>query len=208
MLIGPALLSKDSVTMKLWFSVLLSAFFLLIVPSHAQMGIYVNPIGVHVSNSQADTGSLAFLGDGVKSRMFWGVNIGYYDDFFHGKNVDVGVDVRDAIVGANNARMNSLLVGARVVAKSFSPSWRPYVQFSGGLGTTRAPHTGIHVNRGQYGIFGGADYKLSRHIDLKVFEIGYGSLQTISNYSFGNTTQPYPSSNLLSVSWGLVFRIR
>lgn len=194
--------------MKLWFSVLLSALFLMVLPSRAQMGVYINPIGIRVSNSQPDTGIYAFLGDGTTSRMFWGANIGFYDDFFHGDKVDVGVDIRDAVVGGNNARLNSFLVGGRVVMKSISPKWRPYVQFSGGVGTTRAPHTALRVNRGQYGIFGGADYKLNRYFDLKVAEVGYGSLPTVSTSSFGNSTASYPSSKLLQVSWGLVIRIR
>jgi hypothetical protein len=172
------------------------------------MGLYINPVGIRVSNSKPDTGIFAFLGEGTTSRMFWGANIGFYDDFFHGDKVDAGIDIRDTVVGGNNARLNSFLVGGRVVMKSFSPSWRPYVQVSGGLGTTRAPHTTLRVNRGQYGVFAGADYKLNRYFDLKVAEIGYGSLPTISTSSFGNSTESYPSSKLLQISWGLVIRIR
>lgn len=52
------------------------AFFcllLLLVPaSHAQIGLYVNPIATHVTNSVADTGPFAFPGDGVTSRTFLG----------------------------------------------------------------------------------------------------------------------------------------
>jgi hypothetical protein len=193
--------------MKLWFSVLFSALFLLAVPSNAQMGIYINPEAIRISNSKSDSGPFAFLGDGTTSRMFWGANIGYYADFVHGEKFDGGIDIRDMIVGGNNARLNSFLVGGRLVAKSLSPSWRPYVQLSGGVGTTRAPHTAIHINRAQYGVFAGADYKLNRYIDLKVAEIGYGSLPTMSTAAF-NSAIDYPSSKLLQISWGLVFRIR
>ena len=115
--------------MKLCLSVLLSVFSFFVLPSHAQMGVYINPIGIRVSNSQADSGIFSFLGQGTTSRMFWGANIGFYDDFFHGKNVDVGVDLRDSVVGGNDARLNSFLIGGRVVMKSFSPSWRPYFRF-------------------------------------------------------------------------------
>jgi|UPI00047C3D7A hypothetical protein len=194
--------------MKLLFAVVLSVFFLIPVSSQAQIGIYVNPVAIRVSNSQSDSGPFAFLGDGTTSRTFWGANIGGYYDFFHGKSVDAGVDIRDTLVGANNARLNSFLIGARVVAKNLSPSWRPYVQLSGGVGTTRAPHTSIHVSRAGYGVFAGADYKLNRHIDLKVAEIGYGSLATVSSSAIGNTRASYPSSSLLQISAGLVFRIR
>jgi hypothetical protein len=54
----------------------------------------------------------------------------------------------------------------------------------------------------------GADYKLSRVIDLKAFEIGYGSLTTISSASVGSTATSFPAANLIQVSAGLVFRIR
>jgi hypothetical protein len=194
--------------MKLLFTVVLSALFLIPVSSHAQIGIYVNPVATRVSNSQADTGPFAFLGEGTTSRTIWGADIGGYYDFFHGKSVDAGFDLRDTISGANNARMNTFLVGARVIAKNLSPSWRPYVQLSGGVGTTRAPHTSLKTSRATYGVFAGADYRLNRYIDIRVLEIGYGSLTTVSNSSIGNTTASYPASNLLQASAGLVFRIR
>jgi len=195
--------------MKLLFSVVLSALFFVPTFSHAQIGIYVNPVAIHVSNSQTDTGVFAFLGENTTSRTFWGVNMGGYYDAFHGEKVDAGIDIRDTIAGANNARMNEFLVGARVVAKTLSPKWRPYAQLSGGVGTTRAPHSSVRANRATFGVFAGADYKLGSFVDLKVFEIGYGSLTTISSASVGsNATTSFPSANLLQVTAGLVFRIR
>ncbi|MEG9437272.1 outer membrane beta-barrel protein [Edaphobacter sp. HDX4] len=194
--------------MKWLFAVVLSALFLIPVTSQAQVGIYVNPVAIRVSNSQADSGPFAFLGEGTKSRTFWGVNMGGYYDRYHGKSVDVGFDLRDTVVSANNARLNNFLVGVRVVAKNLSPSWRPYVQVSGGVGTSRAPHTSISVSRATYGVFAGADYRLARHIDLKVAEIGYGSLTTMSSAAIGNTTASYPSSHLLQITAGLVWRFR
>jgi hypothetical protein len=194
--------------MKLWFAVVLSALFLIPVSSQSQDGLYVNPIAVRVSNSQPDSGPFAFLGEGTTSRTFWGASIGGYYDHFHGKNVDVGFDLRDVYVGANNARLNDFLIGVRVVAKNLSPSWRPYVQLSGGAGTTRAPHTSVRVSRGTYAVYAGADYKLGSHVDLRAIEVGYGSLATMSTAAIGNVTASYPSSNLLQVSAGLVFRIR
>ncbi|PMX77700.1 hypothetical protein C1X47_32770, partial [Pseudomonas sp. MPR-R2A2] len=84
-------------------------------------------MATRISNSQADSGVFSFLGDGTTSRMFWGANIGGYYDRWHGEKFDAGIDIRDQIIGANNARENNFLLGARVVAKSLSPSWRPYV---------------------------------------------------------------------------------
>ena len=194
--------------MKLLFSLVVSALFLLPTASHAQIGLYVNPVATRISNSQADSGVFAFLGDGSTSRMFWGANIGGYYDRWHGDKYDAGIDIRDTIMGANNARLNNFLVGARVVAKSWSPNWRPYAQLSGGVGTTRAPHSTVKTSRATYGVFVGADYRLSRVIDLKAFEVGYGSLTTISSASVGSAATSFPSANLIQVSAGLVFRIR
>lgn len=199
--------------MKLLFSVVFLALVLLPVSAHGQIGVYVNPIATRVSNSQPDTGQFAFLGAGNTSQVFWGANIGGYYDFAHGKNVDVGIDLRDSIQGWNTGRMNNFLIGARVVATTISPKWRPYVELSGGVGTTRAPHQSIKTSRARYGIFAGADYKLGRYVDARVFEIGYGSLTTTSsaavpNVPIGNPNPNYPSSGLLSFSAGLVFRIR
>jgi hypothetical protein len=194
--------------MKLLYSIVLSALFLIPAISQAQIGIYVNPIATRVSTSKADQGTFAFLGDGVTSRTFWGVNMGGYYDRWHGKNYDFGLDLRDTYVGANNARMNEFLIGGRFVAKSLSPSWRPYVQLSGGAGTTRAPHSTVKTSRAAWNVYAGADYHWTKAIDIKVLEIGYGNLTTISSASIGSAATSLPSSNLLHFSAGLVFRIR
>jgi hypothetical protein len=199
--------------MKLLFSALFLALVLLPVSAQGQIGVYVNPIATRVSNSQPDTGPFAFLGAGNTSQVFWGANIGGYYDFAHGKSVDVGIDLRDSIQGWNTGRMNNFLIGARVVATSISPKWRPYVEVAGGVGTSRAPHQSIKTSRGRFGVFAGADYKLARHLDARVFEIGYGTLTTTSssavgNAPIGNPNPSYPSSGLLSFSAGLVFRFR
>jgi hypothetical protein len=194
--------------MKLLFSLVLSALVLIPASANAQVGLYINPVGTRVSTSKPDSGIFAFLGDGTTSRWFTGVNIGGYYDRYHGKSVDVGFDLRDTYMGANNARLNDFLVGVRVVGKNFSPKWRPYVQLSGGVGTTRAPHSTIRTSRATYGIFAGADYKLGRIVDVRAFEIGYGSLTTISSATVGSAATTLPTSNLLQVSAGLVFRIK
>jgi hypothetical protein len=194
--------------MKLLFSLVLSALFLIPASAHAQVGLYINPVTTRISTSKADSGTFAFLGDGNTSGQFWGVNIGGYYDRYHGKSVDAGFDIRDTYVGSNNARLNEFLVGGRVVAKNLSPNWRPYVQLSGGVGTTRAPHSTIRLSRATWGVFAGADYKLSRVINIRAFEVGYGSLTTISSATVGSPTTTLPSSNLLQVSAGIVFRIR
>jgi hypothetical protein len=181
---------------------------LLLVPmAHGQQfGAYINPIATRVSNSVADSGPFAFLGNGDTSRMFWGATFGGYADTRR-KSTDLGVDVRDSIVGANNAHLNSFLLGLRVVIKPSESGIKPYVEVLGGAATSKSPYSGVHVTRAQYGAFGGVDYPLNRIVDFRAIEVGYGSASTVSSSTVGGNSQtPVPSARLLSVSTGLVFR--
>jgi hypothetical protein len=192
--------------MKLRFLVVCLAFAFLSIAAQAQVGIYVNPVGMHISNSTADTGPFAFLGDGVKSRMFWGADFGGYYDFWHGAKVDGGIDIRDTLVGGNNAKLNSFMVGAKVSRKrTEARALIPYAEFTVGVGTSKPPTSVVHVSSFQFGVLGGVDYTLSRHVDFRAVEVGYGLVSTVSSASF-NGVLSIPQSRLLSVSTGLVFR--
>jgi hypothetical protein len=170
------------------------------------VGLYVNPVFTHITNSQADTGVFAFLGDGVTAREFYGAAIGGFVDFYHAPKFDAGIDIRDTIVTGNNARLNSFLVGARFAAKPIAEKFKPYLQLSIGLGTSKPPTSPIKLNRFEYGIYGGLDYSLHKHVDFRVVELGYGSVTTVNSGDFGGTTT-FGSSSLFNVSTGLVFRI-
>jgi hypothetical protein len=170
------------------------------------IGLYVNPIGIGISNSKADTGVFAFLGEGTTQRTFYGADLGGYVNFFHAQKYDAGLDIRDIIVSGNGAHLNSFLVGGRVAVKPLAEKFKPYVQLSVGVGSSKAPHSPIKLNRFQYGIYGGLDYTLSKHVDFRAFELGYGSVSTINSGNF-NGTSSFSASSLFSVSTGLVFRV-
>ncbi|MGD0446567.1 MAG: hypothetical protein ABSA39_21740 [Edaphobacter sp.] len=170
------------------------------------VGLYVNPVGIHITNSQADTGVFAFLGSGATSRMFWGADFGGYVNFYHHPKYDAGIDLRDSIVTGNNATLNSFLVGARVMPKPIAENFKPYLQLSIGAGSSKPPTSPIHQTRFQYGIFGGLDYTLSKHVDFRAVEIGYGAVSTINSGNFGGPTS-FPNSRLLNWTTGLVFRV-
>ena len=191
--------------MKLRSLVLCLTLALMTIAAHAQVGLYINPVGIHVSNSKADTGPFAFLGDNATSRTFYGVNIGGYYDFFHAAKADVGIDLRDSYTKGNNASLNSFLVGVRVVARPANYSFRPYAQLSVGVGSTKPPTSTVHISRVAYDIFGGVDYPLAKHLDFRIVEVGYGALSTVSSANFNGQTS-IPTSRLFSVSTGLVFR--
>ena len=170
------------------------------------VGLYVNPVAMNITNSKPDTGTFAFLGDNVTQRWFWGANIGGYVNFYHHPKYDAGIDLRDSIVSANNATLNSFLVGGRIIAKPIAEKFKPYLQLSVGAGSSKPPHSTVHLTRFQFGIYGGVDYTLAKHVDFRAFELGYGAVATASSGNFGGAAS-FPNSRLFSVSSGLVFRV-
>jgi hypothetical protein len=195
--------------MKLRFLALLLAFSAL--PLAAQMqggGLYLNPVAIRITNSTPDTGLFAFLGDNSTSNMFYGVNLGgYYDWQTKKPNWAVGMDVRETIVHGNNAALDSLLFGVRVVDKPFKSPLRLYVEPALGPGRSKSPYSPAHHTGLELHIFGGADYPIAKYVDWRVAEVGYGSVTTVNSADFGNAVT-IPSSHLLSITTGLVFRIR
>jgi hypothetical protein len=199
--------------MKLRSIAAVAVLALATVAAHAQsqgnVGLYLNPVAIRVSNSNADAGPYAFLGQNSTSQVFYGYGFGGYYDFLHSQSgkLAAGFDVRESDLHANNAMLRSFLVGARVSAKPFSRPFKPYAQISFGVGTTKAPSSTIHISKFDYALYGGVDYTLQKHIDFRVVEIGYGSLTTISSADVGGGATLYvPASNQVSFSSGLVFR--
>jgi len=172
----------------------------------AQTGLYLNPIAQRISNSTADHGTFAFLGDGVTSRMFYGVNIGGYYDFKTPYPFHAGLDVRDSIMHGNDAFLNNFLVGVRISGRPFrNEAWKPYVEPVIGAGTSEAPHTETHVTKVEYGVYAGLDYATHHHIDFRAIEIGYTGLRTASSGTIGDSAS-IPAASIISISSGFVFR--
>jgi hypothetical protein len=197
--------------MKLRYLAPVVFLVLTTVAAHAQgdnhVGLYLNPVGIRVSNSAVDSGPFAFLGQNSTSQVFYGFDLGVFYDFFHSGNLDAGLDVRESDLHANNALLKSFLVGARVSAHPFTRPFKAYLQASVGVGTTKAPASTVHVSKVDYAIYAGVDYTLQRHVDFRVAEIGYGSLTTVSSATVGSGGNlAIPAANLLSFSTGLVFR--
>jgi len=172
--------------------------------AHAQVGLYMNPIAIHVTNPQVDTGAFAFLGENSTSQMFYGVNFGGYYNFHHTKPVDIGFDMRDSIVRHDGASLNSFLVGLRVSGKPGSFPVKLYVQPMFGSGTSKSEFTTIHKTNFEYSVLAGVDYPLRKHIDFRAIELGYGSVSTVSSANFGGLI-PIPAAHLVTISTGFVF---
>lgn len=192
--------------MKLRSLLLVLAVLVTVAPAHAQIGLYLNPVATRISNSTPDSGPFAFLGNNVTSRFFYGVDFGGYYEFAHTPSLDIGIDLRDAYVNGNRSILNSFLVGARITAHPGGGRLKPYIQPFVGVGNT---HSGLNARRNsriQYGIFGGLDYTVHKHVDIRAIEVGYSPLQTVNSQLFINGAT-YPNSQTISISSGLVFRI-
>lgn len=189
--------------------------------AQAQIGVYLNPVFNHISTSTADSGPFSFLGDGVTSRWFGGVDYGGYWDFYHATAFSAGLDVRETIVHSNNAKLNTFSVAARIAGNP-KYGFRPYAQLAVGAGHSKPEQSTLGVTKVQFGIYGGLDYPIAKHVDFRVIEIGYGSvtpmsseIERVSNCittfptpggSPVTTCSSIPSVNLIHISSGLVFR--
>jgi hypothetical protein len=193
--------------MKLRYLVPALALALTTVAAQAQIGVYVNPIVTRVSNSKADTGPFAFLGDGDTSQIFGGVNLGGYYTFVQYPKFDISVDVRDSIEHGNNALLNSFLVGPRVALHPVAWGVKPYAQVSIGAGRTHSPLNTAITTKLEFDGFVGADKALNKHVDWRIVEVGYGSVTTTSSEVHQSGTS-IPAAKLLNVSAGLVFRFK
>ncbi len=197
--------------MKLRYFATVVVLALTTVAAHAQsqgnVGLYFNPIAIRASNSNADSGPFAFLGQNATSKVFYGYNLGGYYDFYHAGSMSAGLDMRFADLHADNAMLKDFLAGIRVSAQPFSRPFRPYLEATLGNGRTKPQDATVRVSKLDYAIFGGVDYPLARHIDFRVFEVGYGSLVTVSTATVGaGGNFPTKASTLINFSSGLVFR--
>jgi hypothetical protein len=175
--------------------------------AHAQVGLYFNPVISRISNSVADSGPFAFLGQNEKSQIFGGVDFGGYWEFKHLASADVSIDMRDTIQHGDSSSINSFLMGLRLSAKPLKFSMKPYVELGVGDGRTRAALSIVHVNKFEYNVMGGIDRPLNKHIDWRVVEVGYGTVKTMSSEIYGGPVT-IPAAKLLNFSTGFVFRIR
>jgi hypothetical protein len=204
--VSPA--TKDHSNMKLRLLVVpCLALALFTIGAQAQIGLYLNPSAIRISNSQKDTGPFAFLGDNTTSRMFYGVNFGGYYGFFHPAVADVSLDVRDTIVHGKDASLNTFSLGLRVAPKRTLLVFKPYAELAVGAASSKPPTSSVHRSKATVEGYVGIDYPATKFLDIRVIEVGYGTASTINSGNFGGPTA-FPASKLLSFSSGLVFRIK
>src|ERR1035441_4850602 len=72
------------------------------------VGLYFNPVAIVASNSVADNGPFAFLGQNSTSQVFYGYNLGGYYDFFHSGKIGAGFDMRYSRSEEHTSELQSL----------------------------------------------------------------------------------------------------
>jgi hypothetical protein len=194
--------------MKLRFLAVIAGFVMATGVAQAQIGIYTTPVFSRISNSTPDSGDFAFLGPNTTSLVFAGFGLGAYDDLYHSGNLEAGLDLRGNILRKNGAQLNSLLFGGRVAYKPTErPNIKPYFQVGIGVGSSKAATNPVHISKLEYNVAAGVDYSFASHVDFRVIEIGYGSVQTISTGAV-DQVGPVSNSQLVNFSTGLVFRFK
>jgi len=173
----------------------------------AQIGLYLNPVFSRAHIGTADSGPYSFLGDGTTSRWFGGVAYGGYWDFYHQPKYSAGVDIRETTLHANNAALNTFSVAARIEGNDRHYGFRPYGQLAIGAGKSHGVHSTVSTTRLQWGIFGGLDYPIAKHVDFRAIELGYGTVTTMSS-TIERANTNIPSASLIHISTGLVFRFK
>lgn len=201
-------LLKDLRLMKLRSLLAAAALLTTVSAARAQVGIYLDPFASRLSNSVTDTSVFSLLGPTSTSRTFWGIDYGAYYEFAHSGALNLGLDLRGTDQHANNGSVKDLLFGVRVSGTPFQRPWRPYAEAAFGGGWTKSPGSAISIRKPEFRVFGGVEHPIYHHIDWRVLEVGYGTLQTISSYTVGNggANQVIPASTVLTFSSGLVFR--
>ena len=116
------------------------------------------------------------------------------------------MDLHGDLQNGGGARLNDLFGGLRVAFKPPTSSFRPYLQGSIGVGSTRQSFNPVYLSTVEYQVAGGVDKTLSPHVDFRVLQVGVGKLRTVRDVL--PNLAPGSSSTVLSFSTGIVIRIR
>ena len=143
--------------MKLRYFATVVVLVLTTVAAHAQtqgnVGLYFNPVAIRISNSNADSGSFAFLGQNATSNVFYGYNLGGYYDFYHSGSMSAGLDVRFRRRACRQCHAQRLSWPASAFpANQFSPSFQALSRSDFLWATLRTKPSGCHCAGQQAGL--------------------------------------------------------
>lgn len=176
--------------MKLRYLALLLLLASTVSVSRAQLAIYGNFDATHFRDNNNST-----------TNWFYGPNFGVYYNLYHFGPLAAGVDLRGNVLFGSNKKYRSALIGVRVAGSAPAVPLKPYAQFSVGVGGSKYG-SGSYTDKFQYDVIGGVDYTVFPRLDFRVAEVGYGRMSGVS----GGPNSP--SSSLITVGSGIVFRLR
>jgi len=207
--------------MKLRSLVLALAIALVAVTAHAQSGVFVTMDAQQFTQQGIYGPSSVGTHSNTDRPWIFGPTYGAYYTVNHVPffntlpylskvktgPVSVGIDARGDVyrVSEYGSTLNRAdgLFSLRVAPRKPLFGSTPYVIGGFGVGHTKLPFASYYTNNlaFQFGI--GADHKIAKHIDWRVFEATAGFL---NNYAVNNALGPNQSNYTVSVRTGLVFR--
>lgn len=158
------------------------------LPAMAQIGVY-GEFGAAKSNVP-------------QAAWMYGPTFGVYYDPWHLPFFAAGLDARAELMGSGNNKLDSGLLGPRLVFRPHVLPIQPYVEGLLGFGHAAytqnfggSPYT-TRTTQFEYQILGGLDWTIFPRLDWRAIEFGYGGLPT-----YGSTYNPE------MISTGLVLRL-
>jgi hypothetical protein len=120
----------------------------------------------------------------------------------------VGIDFRGDTYrlneyGSQLDRQDGIL-SLRIAPKKEFMGTTPYVIGGFGIAHTRIPYAANYTNNIIYAGGIGADRKIAKHIDWRMFE---ARASVLGHYQVANTPAPNQSNYLITIGTGLVFRV-
>jgi hypothetical protein len=207
--------------MKLRSLVLALAFALVSVDAHAQSGVFVT-MDAQQFTQQGIFGSTSVgTHSNIDRPWVFGPTYGGYFTVTHVPLVNqlpymnrvktgpvtIAIDARGdtyrvSEYGSTLNRQDGLF-SLRVAPRQQFYGSTPYVVGGFGIGHTKIPHATYYNNNLIYQVGIGADRRIAKNIDWRVFEATIGTLR---NFPDGGIVLPNQSNYLVTVRTGLVFR--
>jgi hypothetical protein len=221
MLIGAPKTFAKGTPMKLRSIAIVLTVALASAAAYAQSGVYVT------ADSQQFTQEGIYLTPGAHTNIdrpwLFGAGYGVYYDVSHVPLVGalplldkvkgtgpivIGIDARGDTLrlpeyGSQLDRQDGLF-SLRIAPKKLIYKSTPYIVGGFGVGHTRVPFASHYTNNLIYEFGIGADRKLNRNLDWRMFEATAGFL---GNYEVNNVNIPNQSNYLVTLKTGLVFRL-
>lgn len=132
------------------------------------------------------------------TSWIYGPTFGAYYDPLQAAIVSVGLDARGAFLGTGSTKLNSGMIGPRLVLTPHAVPLHPYVEGLIGVGHYQFGPGGAQTSatKFEYQFLGGLDLTVLPRIDWRLVEFSYGGVSYLSS-----------SFNPKTISMGIVVRL-